>query len=71
VYRGDAGAVRLRRAAARRRRARSLDVRVAQAADFSRIEFHWTGGAKLVSNRDGQTLVLRFSRDANPDLSPP
>ena len=23
----------------------SLDVRVAQAADFSRIEFHWSGGA--------------------------
>ena len=47
----------------------SLDVRVAQAADFSRIEFHWSGGAKLVSRREGQTLVLRFSRDANPDLS--
>ena len=47
----------------------ALDVRVAQAADFSRIEFHWNGGAKLASRRDGQTLVLRFSRDANPDLS--
>jgi len=47
----------------------SLDVRVAQAADFSRIEFHWSGGAKLVSHREGQTLVLRFNRDANPDLS--
>jgi len=46
-----------------------LDVRVAQAADFSRIEFHWSAGAKLVSHREGQTLVLRFSRDANPDLS--
>ncbi|MET3664590.1 endoglucanase [Caulobacter sp. 1776] len=47
----------------------SLDVRVAQAADFSRIEFHWAGGAKMVSHREGQTLVMRFSRDANPDLS--
>jgi len=47
----------------------SLDVRVAQAADFSRIEFHWSGAAKLVSRREGQALVLRFSRDANPDLS--
>ncbi len=47
----------------------SLDVRVAQAADFSRLEFHWIGGAKMVSHREGQTLVMRFSRDANPDLS--
>ena len=47
----------------------SLDVRVAQAADFSRVEFHWAGGAKVVSHREGQTLVLRFNRDANPDLS--
>ncbi|MBO9543005.1 endoglucanase [Caulobacter sp.] len=47
----------------------SLDVRVAQAADFSRVEFHWGGGAKMVSHREGQTLVMRFSRDANPDLS--
>jgi tetratricopeptide (TPR) repeat protein len=47
----------------------ALDVRVAQAADFSRIEFHWSGGARMVSHREGQTLVLRFSRDANPDLS--
>lgn len=47
----------------------SLDVRVAQAADFSRVEFHWSGGARMVSHREGQTLVLRFSRDANPDLS--
>lgn len=47
----------------------ALDVRVAQAADFSRLEFHWIGGAKMVSHREGQTLVMRFSRDANPDLS--
>ncbi|WP_454759281.1 tetratricopeptide repeat protein [Caulobacter segnis] len=47
----------------------SLDVRVAQAADFSRVEFHWASGAKMVSHREGQTLVMRFSRDANPDLS--
>ena len=47
----------------------SLDVRVAQAAQFSRIEFHWSGAARMTPHRDGQTLVLRFSRDANPDLS--
>jgi tetratricopeptide (TPR) repeat protein len=54
----------------------ALDVRVAQAAEFSRLEFHWAGGAKLTSKRDGQVLILRFNRDANPDtaslrLSPP
>jgi hypothetical protein len=54
----------------------ALDVRVAQAAEFSRLEFHWTGGAKLTSKRDGQVLTLRFNRDANPDtaalrLAPP
>ncbi|NQE60439.1 tetratricopeptide repeat protein [Caulobacter sp. RHG1] len=47
----------------------SLDVRVAQAAQFSRIEFHWSGAARMTPHRDGQTLVLRFTRDANPDLS--
>ena len=47
----------------------ALDVRVAQAAEFSRLEFHWTGGARLTSKREGQVLTLRFNRDANPDLS--
>jgi tetratricopeptide (TPR) repeat protein len=46
-----------------------LDVRVAQAKDFSRIELHWAGGARMVSRRDGQVLTLKFSRDANPDIS--
>lgn len=54
----------------------ALDVRVAQAAEFSRLEFHWAGGARMTSKRDGQVLTLRFNRDANPDiaqlrLSPP
>jgi len=47
----------------------ALDVRVAQAKDFSRIEFHWAGGAQVRSRREGQTLVLRFNRDARPDLT--
>jgi tetratricopeptide (TPR) repeat protein len=46
-----------------------LDVRVAQSRDFSRIEFHWSGGARAVSRRDGQKLILKFNRDANPDIS--
>ena len=47
----------------------ALDVRVAQAADFSRVEFHWSGAARMASRREGDKLILRFNRDANPDLS--
>ncbi|PTT75918.1 endoglucanase, partial [Pseudomonas sp. HMWF010] len=51
-----------------------LIVRVAQAAEFSRVEF--LGGGRMTARREGQVLTLRFSRDANPDmtvlgLSPP
>ena len=46
-----------------------LEVRTAQAKDFTRIEFRWAGGARVTQRRDGQTLTLRFSRDARPDLS--
>ncbi len=46
-----------------------LDVRVAQAADFSRLEFHWAAPATVTSRREGDQLVLRFSRDATPDIA--
>ncbi|HEY8571872.1 endoglucanase [Phenylobacterium sp.] len=46
-----------------------LDVRVASAKDFSRVEFHWKGGAKVATRRTGQTVVFAFSRDADPDIS--
>jgi tetratricopeptide (TPR) repeat protein len=46
-----------------------LDVRVAQAEAFSHIEFHWMGGARMTARREGQTLTLRFNRDAKPDLA--
>lgn len=49
--------------------AEPLQVRVAQARDFSRVEFVWRGQARVTTRRDGQTLTLRFSRDADPDLS--
>jgi tetratricopeptide (TPR) repeat protein len=49
--------------------AQALNVRVAEAKDFSRIEFRWAGGAKYVAKRDGQTVVLRFSRYAPPDMT--
>jgi hypothetical protein len=44
----------------------SLEVRVAQARDFSRVEFRGMGGAV---RRDGQTVVVSFPRDADPDIS--
>lgn len=46
-----------------------LEVRVAQARDFSRIEFHGAGAARAAMKRDGQTLTLSFPGDANPDLA--
>src|SRR4051812_45633180 len=46
-----------------------LDVRVAQAATFSRVEFHWVGAAKVSTRRDGQTVVVAFGRDADPDIA--
>ncbi|RAK58041.1 tetratricopeptide repeat protein [Phenylobacterium deserti] len=43
-----------------------LDVRVAQAETFSRVEFH---GLRPASRRDGQTLTFSFPRDADPDIA--
>lgn len=45
-----------------------LAVSVAQAADFSRIEFRWRGGARMRARRDGDKLLLSFSRYAKPDM---
>ncbi|MCR5879076.1 tetratricopeptide repeat protein [Phenylobacterium sp. J367] len=46
-----------------------LDVRVAQAEAFSRVEFHWSGRTSVVTRRDGRKLILTFSRDADPDIA--
>ncbi|HEX4198125.1 MAG TPA: endoglucanase [Caulobacteraceae bacterium] len=46
-----------------------LAVNVAQAKDFSRVEFRFPGGAKVTSHRDGQVLTLHFSRYAKPDMT--
>jgi hypothetical protein len=45
-----------------------LQVRVAQAPDFTRLEFPGSRGMQV--RRDGTSVVLRFPRDANPNLSP-
>jgi tetratricopeptide (TPR) repeat protein len=47
----------------------ALAVSVAQSRDFSRIEFRFNGGARMTSRREGQRLVLRFSRYAKPDMT--
>ncbi len=47
----------------------ALSVSVAEARDFSRIEFRFSGGARMTSRRNGQTLVLRFNRYAKPDMT--
>ncbi|HEY3799447.1 MAG TPA: endoglucanase [Caulobacteraceae bacterium] len=46
-----------------------LIIRVGQADDFSRVEFHWSSGAVMGARRDGQVLTLTFNKDAAPDLS--
>jgi len=48
-------------------KAAGIDVHVAQAQDFSRIEFH--GAPAVKASRDGQTLTLRFARDDDPDIA--
>jgi len=47
----------------------ALNVHVGLAKDFTRIEFHWAGGAQPRVTREGQKLVLKYNRDANPDLT--
>lgn len=46
-----------------------LDVRVATARDFTRLEFHWLRPAAVKVSRNGQELVLLFNRAADPDLA--
>jgi tetratricopeptide (TPR) repeat protein len=44
-----------------------IDVHVAQADGFSRVEFH--GAPEAQVTRKGQVLTLSFPRDADPDIS--
>ncbi len=43
-----------------------VEVRVARAKTFSRVEFR---GARSTVTREGDKVVLNFARDADPDLS--
>jgi tetratricopeptide (TPR) repeat protein len=46
-----------------------LQIRVGQTRDFSRIEFHWLGNVTFATRREGDDVIVRFSRDADPDMS--
>ncbi|MBV9508727.1 MAG: tetratricopeptide repeat protein, partial [Caulobacteraceae bacterium] len=45
-----------------------LNIRVGQADGFSRIEFRFPG-ARITTRRQGQALIVHFSRYARPDMS--
>ena len=44
-----------------------VEVHVAQAADFSRLEIHGAGAMR--ARREGANLILDFARDADPDIA--
>ncbi len=46
-----------------------MEIRVGQSNGFSRIEFHWKGNVGYTTRRQGDDLIVRFSRDADPDMS--
>jgi hypothetical protein len=46
-----------------------MEIRVGQSRDFSRIEFHWKGNVGFTTRREGDDFVVRFSRDADPDMA--
>jgi hypothetical protein len=46
-----------------------MEIRVGQSNGFTRIEFHWKGNVGYTARREGDDLVVRFSRDADPDMS--
>jgi hypothetical protein len=56
-----------RKAADRPRAGGPFEIKVAQARDFSRVEFHGVG--QPAAKREGQTLTLTFGRDGDPDIS--
>jgi hypothetical protein len=46
-----------------------MEIRVGQSNGFSRIEFHWKGNVGFTTRREGDDVIVRFSRDADPDMS--
>jgi hypothetical protein len=46
-----------------------MEIRVGQSNGFSRVEFHWQGNVGFTTRREGDDFIVRFSRDADPDMS--
>ncbi|MCX8498999.1 MAG: endoglucanase, partial [Caulobacteraceae bacterium] len=46
-----------------------LDVRVAKSEAFSRVEFRWSVPTRATISRDGKAILVRFNRNAKPDIS--
>jgi len=46
-----------------------MHIRVGQSNDFTRIEFHWQGNVGYTTRREGDDVIVRFSRDADPDMA--
>ena len=46
-----------------------MEIRVGQANGFTRIEFHWKGNVGYTARREGDDMIVRFSRDADPDMA--
>jgi hypothetical protein len=57
------------RAVANASPASPLQIRVGQSSDFSRIEFQWKGNVGWTARREGDDVIVRFSRDADPDMA--
>lgn len=46
-----------------------LNVRVAEAAEYTRVVFEWTEPVAYQTRQDGQTLTIAFDRDAAPRMT--
>lgn len=46
-----------------------MQIRVGQSNGFTRVEFHWQGNVTFSSRREGDDMIVRFSRDADPDMA--
>ena len=56
-------------AAAKAVPASPMQVRVGESNGFTRIEFHWQGNVGYTVKRQGDDMIVRFSRDADPDMA--
>ena len=46
-----------------------LEIHVGQSNGFSRIDFHWRGAVGFTTRREGDDMIVRFSRNADPDMA--